>query len=685
MQPRRDWIFDQVRRSFRPFVDAQGVWQSPPGVNPEPDWRVIVQVALPFLLGDEADRRLARAFLTHPTVHQRINACSFTTEYVLAVILGAGEALPADLRALLRERIGRDLLHYAKKDLQHHGYNDNHVTLATASLVLGGELTDNPEAVEEGRANLLNFRDTFLRRGFMHETNDCYLPHSMYSTAAVAEFAQDEQIKQLALDCEARLWADWIGHWHPNLSRKPGPSARDYTGGRLNPLVIATGLWGVFGEGFGQPAFPPADVFAAALPEERHFEFNGNPSDGHWNLGFLARMMAHPFHVPEQVAPLIYDRAYPHVICGTHETGHFDEGARHEVPGPGGTKVLEGLTLTDVLPFSGREIFTYQYQEADWAMGTASQRMIGNCPNNNWGVYYRKSAPLTRTADQGLLFCSYTINDKPVTGAWTFQMDPHDPAVHQTEDVEHWFDNGRYAGVQHERTSLLLYRPRVHERHALTALATTLVFPRCFRNRVDHLWLGDTEIEDFTGESAELWDIFIQDGPLYLGIRPLLSRPQACAGARVRAVREEFWGLIHLYSYRGPALSLSEMDLCRIGGGFLCEVATTAEFPSIEAFRAWFRAGQVLDDQLFFMRQVRYHREGLDLGLRWDVWTDTLMYRMLNGREYPLPTFDCTGVNPESLPWLTGDVSGFDHFTWAARQARRPLAPHCQEPGTLVE
>ena len=166
-------------------------------------------------------------------MQQRINACSFTTEYVLAVMLGAGDRLPADLRAALRERIGRDVLHYAKKDLQHHGYNDNHVTLATASLVLGGELVGNSEAVEEGRANLMNFRDTFLRRGFMHETNDCYIPHSLYSTAIVAEFAQDPEIRQLARDGEARIWADWIGHWHPNLGRKPGPSARDYTGGRL--------------------------------------------------------------------------------------------------------------------------------------------------------------------------------------------------------------------------------------------------------------------------------------------------------------------------------------------------------------------------------------------------------------------------------------------------------------------
>mgnify|MGYP001556315078 CR=1 FL=1 len=414
MQPRRDWVFEQVRNRFRRFIEQDGRswrWVSPPAANPEPDWRKIVLVSLPYLLGDDADRELAHGLLLHPTVHRRINACSFTTEYVLAVIHGAGKAMPQDLRSQLLERIADDLLHYATKDLQHHGYNDNHVTLATASLVLGGELTGNREAVEEGRANLMNFRDTFLRRGFMHETNDCYIPHTLYSTAAVAEFANDDEIRQLARDCEARIWADWIGHWHVNLARKPGPSARDYTGGRLNPLVNSTALWCIFGDGFGQPAYPPADVFVDAPPPERQFAFNGSKHDGHWNLGFLARICAHAYHIPESLAPMMFGRDYPHTIRGTHETGHFDEGARKAVPGPGGTTALEGVTLPDVVPFPAREIYTYQYQEADWVMGTASQRMIGGCPNNNWQIAYRKTAPLSRTADQGMLFCSFTIND----------------------------------------------------------------------------------------------------------------------------------------------------------------------------------------------------------------------------------------------------------------------------------
>ena len=666
MRPRHDWIFGEVRRCFRRFVDDEGRWLNPPAANLNPDPRVYVQVALAYLFGSERDRNLARHLLLAPSVTDRLtrrDRCAFTPEYVLVLLKVAGELVPRDLRDLLLERVSDNLLHYASRDLRHHGYNDNHVTLATAALVLGGEEAGNKEAIEEGQANLLNLRDTFLRRGFMHEMNDCYIPHTLYPLAAIGEWAKDAEIRQLARDCEARVWADWIGHWHVNLARKPGPSARDYTGGRLNPLHINTALWSIFGDAFGQPVYPPKDSFATSIPAEHFFNFNGNPSDNTWNMGFCAWMAAHSYHVPEAVAGLIYERAYPHVICGTHEVGHFSEMINRP-------DLQTSEVAKDAMPFSAREIFTYQYQEADWAMGTASQRMIGNCPNNNWGVYYRKAAPLARTSDQGLIFCSFTINEKDCTGVHDFAMDPSDPQAVQHEDVEHWFDNGRYAAVQHERTSIMLYRARVHERHQVAALATSIVFPLCFGNLVERVQLGDQEITDFTGQSEQLCDLFIQDGPLYIGIRPLIP-VDLPADVRVRAHRNGPWGVVDFYSYRGPAVDLEEIDLCRIGGGFLCEVATREDFKTLDAFKTWFRAGKIVQEQDFFMRHVRYHREGLDLGLRWDVWADNIMFRTLNGREYSTPRFECSGLESRQLPWMQGDVSGLDHFGWLQRASSR--------------
>ncbi|GEM_PF-4439268 len=678
MRPRRDWIFSEVRRCFRPFVDDNGRWLSPPAPNRDPDPRVLVQVAVPYWFGSEQDKALAANLLLSESVTDaatRAKRCAFTPEYIVTLLKIAGDLVPRDLRNLLVERVGTNLDYYICRDLRHHGFNDNHVTLATATLILGGEEAGNRNAVEEGRANLLNFRDTLMRRGFMHETNDCYIPHSIYPLAALGEWSNDEEIRELARNCEARLWADWIGHWHINLARKPGPSARDYTGGRLNPLSTNTALWSIFGDAFGQPVFPPSDSFSECLPAARSIDFEGTINDYAWNLGFIPWIASHHYHIPQEVAELMYERAYPHVICGTHEVGHFSEMIHRPA-------LQKSDISEEAMPFSAREIFTYQYQEADWAMGTASQRMIGICPNNNWGIYYRKNAPLARTADQGLVFCSFTINEKDCTQDRDFAMDPLDPEAVNHEAATLWFDNGRYAGIQHERTSILLYRPRTHEQHEVHALSTTLLFPLCFGNQVERVELGDHAIDDFSGQSDQLCDVFVQDGPLYIGIRPLMP-VDLPADIRVKARREGPWGVIDFYSYRGPALDLAEVDLCRIGGGFLCEVATREDFATLDDFKAWFRAGNVVDEQDWFMRHVRYHREGLDLGLRWDVWADNLMYRSLNGREYPTPKFKCSGLDPRHLPWLLDDVSGLDHFSWLQRQSKRKRVNWPDTPLTL--
>ena len=54
MQPRRDWVFEQVRNRFRRFIEQDGRcwrWLSPPAANADPDWRKIVLTA--FELGGE--------------------------------------------------------------------------------------------------------------------------------------------------------------------------------------------------------------------------------------------------------------------------------------------------------------------------------------------------------------------------------------------------------------------------------------------------------------------------------------------------------------------------------------------------------------------------------------------------------------------------------------------------------
>jgi hypothetical protein len=336
--------------------------------------------------------------------------------------------------------------------------------------------------------------------------------------------------------------------------------------------------------------------------------------------------------------------------------------------------------------------------EADWGMGTADQRLLGSCPNNNWQVSYRKTRPLNDIRQQGSWSCSYTINDKCMAEEHHLEMIEGRPESTMLHGPVHFADAGRFAGIQHQRTAILLYRPRPLENWKMSSLALTLLYPLHYGNQVDGLWLGDESVKDWCAESATAADVFVKDGPVYLGFRPLIppwredvDGPPLSCELRIKVERRGLWGCVQFFNYRGPTIAVRrECDLARLGNGFLVEVATADDFPSLDAFRRWFRQSRVVDDTFHWQRQVRYHRDAgagqpvLDLGLRWDAWQDRIISRVLNGRTVPEPVFSCTGIDNRRLPWLTGRPADADATAWLPTLVNRPQHRHGHQPLPIV-
>jgi hypothetical protein len=709
---RRNEVWKHIRATSGRYFDADGRYDGnafQPGLDRAYDQRVVVELAIAFLHGDSSDREFAEKILRANDLNIGFDA--FTMDYILALWHAAGEKLMPETRQWVLDKIRAGSQCHVDSGIrvisslngtvstysgfnfrggQWHGYNDNHVAMAMSSLILGGELIGDQLLVEAGRCLFRQMRDTLSRRGFIHEANDCYLPHTMYPLAAIAAWAKDAECRELAQAGLDRIWSDLLGHWHPNLGRKLGPSARDYTQGRLS----CKGWVMFFHYVFGPESLPGwlnlDDIFApSAAPVERKMQWPQGGGTG-WNLGFLARIAAQPFQVPEVLQPWVTTKPYPFEIIGTNEFGNMLE--IHEEVRPDGTKIQHGLNNVQ---FAGGSHLLTTYMEEDWGMGTADQRLLGGCPNNNWQLSYRKQRPLSDIRQQGNWFCSFTINDKCVSEENHLQYIEGMPESKTLHGPIHFADAGRFAGLQHQRTAMLVYRPRPLENWAISSLALSLVFPMHFGNDVDEFWLGDERVKNWSGSSTSANDIFIKDGPLYIGFRPLTppwrddlngSKP---AGFVPRLVVEQrgLWGCIHLETYRGEPISVrQECDLARLGNGFIVEVATEEDFASLDAFKAWFRAGQVADDTFHWQRQVRYHRAAalgqpkLDLALRWDAWQDRIMFRALNGRSLPEPIFKCTGLDNAALPWLTGDVSGEDHFSWLPTLLNRPQHKHGHQP-----
>jgi hypothetical protein len=576
---RRVELWTRIRNTSKPYFDAEGrydgnAWAPESKNDRSYDQRVVIELAIAFLHGDEADRNFAEKILRANDL--MIGTCAFTMDYLLALWHAAGENLTSPTRQWVLDQIctgsqtqtklvgcsdttkvhGQNFSHkgFNLKGIQWQGYNDNHVTMATSSLILGGELTGDSVLVEAGRASLRQMRDLLQRRGFINECNDCYLPHTMYPLASIVAWAKDEECRQLAQDGLVRIWSDLIGHWHPNLGRKIGPSARDYTEGRLS----SKGWLMFLGYVFGFEALPGwlniDTIFEpeATLPSQKFQWPHGNGQG--WNLGFIARISAQEFVVPEFLSQLFYNKKFPNLIQGTNEFGNMLE--IWEEVHEDGRKTQHGLHNVQ---YAGGSHFLTSYQEEDWGMGTADQRLLGGCPNNNWQVSYRKQRPLNDIRHQGSWYCSYTINDKCMSEENALQMIEGRPESTTPHGPVHFADGGRFAGIQQQRTAMMLYRPRPLENWKISSLGLTLLYPKHYGNEVDELWFGDQRIQDWKGDSCEIRDIFIKDGPMYIGFRPLISpwlpvdgeKPLAC-DIRMKAEQRGLWGAIHLFSYRGP-------------------------------------------------------------------------------------------------------------------------------------
>ena len=709
---RREALWPRIREKSRIYFDAEGRFDGnahQPGTERQYDQRVVVELAIALLHGDAADRALAEKALRANDL--MILNCAFNMDYAMALWHTSADRLTPETRAWFLEEIrqgtitsvdgallkgagacGADVSHrgHNLRGIQWHGYNDNHVAMGTSGLILAGELTGHEGEIEAGRASLRQMRELLHRRGFISECNDCYLPHTMYPLASIVAWAKDEECRALAQDGLIRIWSDLLGHWHPNLGRKLGPSARDYTQGRLSSTGWLTLLGYVFG-----PAALPAwlnldDILEPELtPPERRLEWpHGGGSS--WTLGFLVRVSAQPFEVPDFLASHLSDKPYPCEIVGTNEFGNMLE-IWEEVHPETRVKTQHGLGN---IQYAGGPHLLTSYMEEDWGMGTADQRLLGMCPNNNWQVSYRKARPLADIRQQGSWYCSYTINDKCMSEENHLEMIEGRPESATAHGPVHFADAGRFAGIQHRRTSILVYRPRPLENWKLTSLGLTLLYPRHYGNQVDELWLGDQRIENWTGASPVITDIFVKDGPVYLGFRPLISPwhedldgPASLGVPHIKVEQRGLWGCIQLLSYSGPALAIrQECDLARLGSGFLVEVATESDFPNLAAFKAWFRAGRIVDDTFHWQRQIRYHRDAahgqppLDLGLRWDAWQDRIISRTLDGRPLPEPQFACTGMDNRELPWLTGEPVGSDATQWLPTLVNRPQHKHGHQP-----
>lgn len=650
---RRRELAAYIRSRLRPLLGADAraehlVWWDQD--------RVAIWASHAFFLGGAADAAFANVMLRYALGLPFTPGPNVFGAAALAGVLACHDAkLATDVRAAVRERLAEILPFGMTADFQFNGYNDNMPIMWTWALAFGGELLGDERFTTIAWANLCQLRDLLRRRGTVSEYGAGYATHRLTGLAHLATHVRDDRLRELARQCEARLWAELAGHWSPAVAQIGGASMRG--GSPLNQETPAL-LRQVFGDAVTKIPWQHhvevesrAVVRSLGLDESRYLFA--------YPFGYAAEFASAEYHIPDAIAELFYQKPVGFTFQCTAENGYVNGGIfckQIPVYGQGGVLITTKLTNEVVMikdhPEHGAQPHALTtFHGANYVVGSSSSAQFFT--SHAFRCTYRRARGL------GEVFVRFNINDK-IPGGRTrnrYWKSP-DFAEERENYCELYYDCGSYHCLQHRNTVLCLQRPEYFEHWDIRSLRTDIFF-----------WQAAGPVVPVIHHDRL---ITIEDGPVYIAIHPLIG----WAGLRAQPVivREiGGWCVISLYNYEGPSRQVTPHEIARIGNGFVFEVRDAAEYPSFGAFLAEMEKVRILDQHYAGRRRVHYARPDLRLSTQYCPYTRTVMTDSINGREFVCPQFAYSDGRHRGLPFLDGAESvGFADWDWLVAQHNRP-------------
>jgi hypothetical protein len=570
----------------------------------------------------------------------------FDTNIAVALLANYRAQMAADVRALL-ETLARGGFSFKpgnrQPDYQFHGFNDNMPAKATMGLILGGELLDEPAAVEYGLWNLRQLRAMLVRSGINSEFNSpTYSPLTIHAMGEIAEHARTPEARELARAIEERLWIDVAARYHPEIGVIAGPYARAYTLDTVaHASVMAALLWFVLGDGVN-----PSPMSFFTEPDDLVLHHRG---DLPFNIVQQCWLAAGAYHVPSEAQALFREKRYPFRAVATAEQGDA---------GP---------------DFPARPCRLESVLYPDFTVGTASTPLCGGEQTMSYFVTYKRRDPVGSFRDVGTVFNKLVLDDDvpgrllaaeamPDAGAELHPDKPAQATYANTGEEDHLHSHESTLTLQAGATALVLTHPHLalgDGGREIRRMSELVICPAHF---------GGAEEILVDGQPREAWDgpvppgawIACRRGRLYLAIRPL-AYSRAFGTAAVTLERHNRYETIRFALYDGAPRAFSRTELRHIFSGFVAEHAGVGEFPSLAAFAASL-AGAQFTDYFWNTRRVRYRRPGLEMEVSWSPGTHQPRVAAINGHPVPWPAVAIDGLEASALPLLNAPFASVPSF-----------------------
>ncbi len=526
--------------------------------------------------------------------------------YVLAVHRAR---LSAAVQAKLERIVRRNSSRYAgsaQPDYLPHGYNDNMPAHAASGLILGGQALGDEQAVADGVYRLELFAEILSRRGKVSEySSGTYLPLTLCSIAKIAEYAEDPEVRALALAIEAQVWADVMLHYHVGTGRNAAAQSRAYTWNSVGHVdTLACIRWIAYGV---PEAYNP---FAYALEpvagQVYHHEGRAWKS-----LGGIVSALA-PYHPPAYLAEALAARTYPYQVTASSENGGS----------------------------YGGDVGSTSWHMPAYALASSTTGYHTGKQSEVFYAVYRRSRQVQDFRQTGSVYTRFLVNDD----------EPGKPGTYGCE-ADLCPNSGVMRAVQREGRVMLLSRGSTGKTSLpCHRIRQAVILPAHFF-AVQACWLGEQPVTDFQAESEAAVPVFLDLGQAYLALYPLTMTNHG-RKALIRLERINAYQIISFVNYEGPTKTFDATAFQETFNGFVAQISGPDESGSFTAFRKSWYPGIREDWWFFGNRRSRWIVDGHELAMNWATERDVLRSITVDGRDIERTPLRATGFDTQHLPLL---------------------------------
>ncbi len=628
VKTRRELFYRETRRKIGMVVNPDGSAKIPQFAAP---YREVFWVLPALYSGGRRDVELANRMVeqyARTAEGSRFNV--FQSNVAAGLLVEYGKLMSTAALAVIETHVWRIFAVYggsAQPDLKFHGANDNMPMMATKGLILGGEFMRDEQAYRHGVWNLNEFRRMLSRSAWSGEYNSpTYSAITLSNLAQIATHAADPEVRNLAIKCEERMWADLLLHYHPSSKMHGGPLSRayavDYAGHNHSIQMLFWLMFGpeVTGRDLIQSYFYPEDD----SPEVVHFQ--GNRMQ---NIAEYCEMICPDFHLPQELAHLVTERSYPALLQGRAE----------------GMSLYQGC--------SG-EYHTTSYMEEEFALGSVdTPRGTGEQTTMIYAVYKRKPQ-VESFHDSASIFCRYRVAEH--------SPDALDVAADGVCKGEPFIKNqGWMYTMQKRNTAVLLSVPNLNLMPLKSSIMKLEIVFAAHYGRIANSIAGDGEIFEGT---QEVEPISVETGEVYVHIQPLIPTDLPRREA-VRFVNYRHYQVLELINYEGPEREFAGNEPSFIQNGFVITIDAKRKWDSLKAFHQAQNALSIVDYTLAGHRFFRYRHSDVEFEICYTPKDFGVQTRSIDGRTSEQPLFFTNQLDVAKLPFMSGTVTpDIPFFPW---------------------